>query len=71
MGVLSVMCEHNIITQVWEFSKIWKDPTVALCGRVSCVNVHKCERFQAHTYNHACFDLAHWGGGLTYPMVQH
>lgn len=56
MGVLSVMCEHNIITQVWEISKIWKDPTVEMCGHVSCVNVHEHEQFQAHMYGHASFD---------------
>lgn len=36
MGVLSVMCEQNIITQVWELSETQEDPTVEECGRVSC-----------------------------------
>lgn len=70
MGVLSVMCDYNLITQVRESSKTSKAPTVKLCWRVSynaCVNVH--ERFQTRAQScklrfSPCQDVIWCSGGV-------
>lgn len=74
MGVLSVMCEHNIITQVWEFSKIRTDPTVEMCGRVKlreCARVlsdfkHTRTIMQALIQLLPGCNLAHWGVNVSH-----
>lgn len=56
MGVFGVMCECNIITQVWELPKTWKNPTEKAWGRVEHTAAREREPFQANGYAHACFD---------------
>ena len=55
----SVMCEHNIITQVWEFSKTWQGLSVEMCGMNTPLRVRECEQMRAiseQAYSCASFD---------------
>lgn len=56
MGVSGVMCECNIITQVSELPKTWKNPTEKTRGCVERTAVREREPFQANGYADACVD---------------
>lgn len=67
MGVFGVMCECNIIIQVWELPKTWKNPTEKTWGCVERMAMREREPtgmlMRASIQPLPGSNLVQWGGG--------